>query len=174
VSGGSAVLEPVAPADAGVLANLFELYLHDMSETFPQLVLGADGRFGYERLPAWFAEPEKRFPFWIRQDGALAGFALAMRGSPVTDDPSHLDVAEFFVLRRYRRSGIGRDAAFALFDHLRGHWVVRVSKGNARGSAFWPLVIAEYTGGAFTVSEKPGNPHPQRVFELESRPRRNA
>jgi predicted acetyltransferase len=170
----SAVLEPVAAAEAGVLANVFELYLHDMSEAFPQLVLGAEGRFGYARLPDWFAEPDRRFPFWIRRDGALAGFALAMRGSPATDDPTHLDVAEFFVLRSYRRFGVGRNAAFALFDRLRGHWVVRVSKGNARGSAFWPPVIEEYTCGAFTVGERPGNPHPQRVFELESRPRRNA
>lgn len=164
-----AVLEPIARQDAAVLGNLFELYLHDMSETFP-LELGADGRFGYERLPTFFAEPERHFPFWIRCGGALAGFALAMRGSPATDDPTHLDVAEFFVLRRYRRTGVGREAAFALFDRLRGHWVVRVSTGNARGSAFWPGVVAAYTGGAFASREGPGNPHPQRVFELETRP----
>jgi predicted acetyltransferase len=162
-------LEPIAARDARVLANLFELYLHDMSETFPQLVLGADGRFGYAHLPAYFAEPERRFPLWIRRGGELAGFALAMRGSPATDDPAHLDVAEFFVLRRYRRTGVGRDAAFALFDRIRGHWVVRVSTGNPRGSAFWPGVVADYSGGAFTSREGPGNPHPQRVLELESR-----
>jgi predicted acetyltransferase len=169
VSGAGMALEPVARREAGVLANLVELYLHDMSEAFP-LELGADGRFGYERLPAYFAEPERRFPFWIRSGAALAGFALAMRGSPATDDPTHLDVAEFFVLRRYRRAGVGRLAAFALFDRLRGHWVVRVSAGNPRGSAFWPTVVAEYTGGAFASRERAGDPHPQRVFELESRP----
>ena len=169
MSGTGVLLEPVARRDAAVLGNLFELYLHDMSETFP-LELGADGRFGYERLPSYFAEPERRFPLWIRRDGGLAGFALAMRGSPATDDPTHLDVAEFFVLRRHRRTGVGREAAFALFDRLRGHWVVRVSMGNQRGSGFWPAVVAEYTGGAFAVRERPGNPHPQRVFELESRP----
>jgi len=169
VSSTGVFLEPVARRDAAVLGNLFELYLHDMSEAFP-LELGADGRFGYERLPEYFAAPGKRFPFWIRHGGALAGFALAMRGSAATDDPAHLDVAEFFVLRRYRRTGVGREAAFALFDRLRGHWVVRVSTGNRRGSAFWPAVVAEYTGGAFAARERAGNPHPQRVFELESRP----
>lgn len=162
-------LEPIARRDAAVLGNLFELYLHDMSEAFP-LELGADGRFGYRGLPSYFAEPDRRFPLWIRRDGALAGFVLAMRGSPATDDPTHLDVAEFFVLRRYRRTGVGREAAFALFDRLRGHWVVRVSTGNRRGSAFWPAVVAEYTGGAFATRERAGNPHLQRVFELESRP----
>jgi predicted acetyltransferase len=55
-----------------VLGNLFELYLHDMSEAFP-LELGADGRVGHQGLPSYFAEPDRRFPLWIRRDGARAG-----------------------------------------------------------------------------------------------------
>ena len=68
----------------------------------------SDGRFGYDRLPLYRTEPEKRFPFLIRRDGRTVGFALAMRG-PASDDPDDLDLQEFFVLRRYRR--VGREAA---------------------------------------------------------------
>src|SRR3954469_7716061 len=90
---------------AALLSNLLELYVHDMSAIFPDVRVGADGRFGYPKLPLYWSEPDRRFAFLIRCAGELAGFALVTRGSPVSDDPSALDVAEFFVLRRHRRSG---------------------------------------------------------------------
>jgi predicted acetyltransferase len=171
VSAGDVRLEPAARRDEGTLARLLELYMHDLSEVFP-LEVGADGRFGYERLPSYWSEPALRFPFLIRRGPVLAGFALATRGSPASDDPSHLDVAEFFVLRRHRRAGVGREAAFRLFDRLPGHWVVRVSEGNRGGLAFWPDVVAAYSGGRFRTSRRPGAPHPWLVLELDSRPPR--
>ena len=100
-------LEPAPPESEGVLSNLLALYVHDLSEIFP-IEVGADGRFRYDRLPLYWSEPERRFPFLIRAGAKLAGFALAARGSPASDDPDALDVAEFFVLRGYRRSGVGQ------------------------------------------------------------------
>ena len=136
--------------DAPLLANLLELYLHDLSEIFP-INPGADGRFGYERLPLYWSEPTRRFAYLIRSREEVAGFALVTRGSPATDDPENLDVAEFFVLRSNRRSGIGRRAAFLLWDRLPGRWVVRVSEKNRGGIPFWESAIREYTGGAFAA-----------------------
>ena len=154
-------------ADAPLLSNLLELYLHDLSEAFPMEV-GADGRFGYEPLALYWTQEERRFPFLIRSGSRVAGFALAARGSPATDDPADLDVAEFFVLRQYRRCGVGREAAFLLWNRLEGRWVVRVSEGNHRALPFWPAVIREYTGGAFSETGRPGTPHAWRVFTFES------
>ena len=54
------------------LANLLELYLHDMSETFP-IRISDEGRFGYAWLPTYWAEPERRFAYFIRKSGGLAG-----------------------------------------------------------------------------------------------------
>ena len=114
---GTVVLEAASSTDAGLISNLLELYAHDLSEAFP-IEVGSDGRFGYDRLPLYWSEPRRRFPFIIRCGGAIAGFALVMRGSPATDDPEDLDIAEFFVLRRYRRAGVGRRAAFLLWDRI--------------------------------------------------------
>src|SRR5436305_9127199 len=122
------VLEVATPRDAPLLSNLLELYLHDLSEVFP-IELSAEGRFGYERLSLYWSEPERRFPLFIKSNGQIAGFALVTRGSPVSDDPSAYDVAEFFVLRRYRRSGIGRRAAALVWDSYSGTWTIRVSEG---------------------------------------------
>jgi predicted acetyltransferase len=165
---GEVVLDVATPADAALLSNLLELYIHDLSETFPNIELGPDGRFGYHRLPLYWSEPEQRFPFLIRCEGRVAGFALARRGSPPAEDPNVLDVAEFFVLRRYRRCGVGRRAAELLWRRLPGTWTVRVSEGNASGLRFWPGVIAEFAQGRVTEFERPGTPHPWRVFRFES------
>jgi predicted acetyltransferase len=160
-------LEEATPDVAPLLANLLELYIHDLSEIFP-IDPGPDGRFGYEKLALYWSEPGTRHAFLIKHGARVIGFALATRGSPATDDPMDLDVAEFFVLRRHRRSGAGRDAAFALWNRLPGHWVVRVSEANRAGLPFWSEIVRLYTGGAFTEGARPGDPHGWRVFTFDS------
>lgn len=160
-------LNIATPGDAAVLSNLLELYVHDLSDAFA-LELGADGRFGYEKLPLYWSEPERRFPFLIHRGTRIAGFALVTRGSPASEDPNVFDIAEFFVVRRHRRSKVGRQAAFLLWNRFAGHWIVRVSEGNRGGCNFWASVIAEYTNGALSETTRPGNPHAWRVFSFDS------
>lgn len=166
-------LDVATPATELLLSNLLELYMHDMSEAFP-LELGADGRFGYDKLPLYWSEREKRFPFLIRSGENPVGFALVTRGSPVTDDPENLDIAEFFVLRGYRRTGIGRRAAFLLWSRLPGQWVVRVSEMNRPGVSFWRSAVEQYTRAAFYEKKLPGKPHAWRVFRFRSPSRQAA
>jgi predicted acetyltransferase len=164
------VLDVATPRDAPLLSNLLQLYIYDLSEAFPSVELGADGRYGYEKLPLYWSEPERRFPFLIRFEDRLAGFALVTRGSPATDDPDVFDIAEFFFHRRHRRSGVGRGAAFLLWNRLPGRWIVRVSEGNSGALRFWTGIVGEYTLGAATQSERPGDPNPWRVFSFDSAP----
>jgi predicted acetyltransferase len=161
-------LDVAASRDAALVANLLELYIHDLSEVFPLMELGADGRFGYDKLRLYWSEPERRFPFLIRHGTRIAGFVLATRGSPASDDPDVFDVAEFFVIRGHRRSGVARRAAFLLWDRFPGRWIVRVSEGNVGALPFWAGAIAEYTGGAATECTRPGSPTAWRVFSFES------
>jgi predicted acetyltransferase len=161
------VLNSATSADAELLSNLLELYIHDLSAAFPDVELGADGRFGYLPLALYWSQPERRFAFLIRCDDRIAGFALVTRGSPATDDPDVFDVAEFFVLRRYRRAGVGRQAAERLWKRLPGRWIVRVFEGNSGAVPFWSRVIEGFTGKAATVIERPGHPTGWRVFSFE-------
>jgi len=160
-------LDPATTAEAPLLANLLELYTHDLSAVF-KLDVGADGRFGYAKLPLYFNEPARRFPFLFRVGGKPAGFALINRGSLVTDDPEVLDMAEFFVLRRYRRTGIGGRAAQMLWNRLPASWVVRVSGGNLAGREFWTPTIARYSAGRYEETHRPGTPHDWHVFQFKS------
>jgi predicted acetyltransferase len=162
-------LDVASASDSLVLSNLLELYIHDMSEVFPHVALGADGRFGYRRLPLYWSEPDSRYPFLIRCDGRLAGFALATRGSPAATDPDVLDVAEFFVVRQYRRSGVGRQAAFLLWNTLPGKWTVRVLESNRGAVTFWTGIVSEFSKGTATQSSLPGEPNAWQVFAFDSR-----
>jgi predicted acetyltransferase len=161
-------LELAGPGEAARLAQLVELYLHDMSETFP-IEAGEDGRFGYPDLASYWTEPDRRFPFLIRAHGRVAGFALVTAGSPASDEPGVHDVAEFFVLRRARRTGVGRAAAFALWDRFPARWTVRVAEANRAGIAFWPGTVSEYCGGTELQSMRAGSVSPVRVFSFASR-----
>jgi predicted acetyltransferase len=154
--------------EAGLLANLIELYVHDLSDVFPNIELGPDGRFGYAKLPLFWSEPERRFPFIIRCNGKVSGFVLATRGSPVSANPDVFDIAEFFVVRSWRRSGVGRSAAFLLWDQLRGAWTVRVAERNAAAGPFWADAIAKYSAGGASEFAHPQAGSTWRVFTFDS------
>jgi predicted acetyltransferase len=115
-----------------VLARLLELYHHDFSE-FDGRDVDSRGPYCYEYLDNYW-DDEHRHPFLIRVDGKWAGFALARAGDP------H-DMAEFFVLRKYRRQGVGRLVTLDLFHRFQGHWTVRQQRSNPIATAFWRAVI---------------------------------
>ncbi len=156
------------PSDELLLSNLLELYIHDLSAAFPHIALGADGRYGYPYLPLYFSERERRFAFLLHHDVKLAGFALVTRGSPLSEDPNVYDIAEFFVLRRYRGSGVGRQAALLLWNQLPGKWMVRVSEANPSALSFWSKVVAEFTNHTARQSTHPGRSAPWQAFEFDS------
>lgn len=135
-----------------MLANLLELYAHDFS-VLADLQLRPDGRYGYPELPLYWREAT-RFPFLMRVDGHLAGFALVARGSRVSGDPDVWDMAEFFVVRRHRRRGVGAMVAHEIFRRFAGRWELRVMENNLPALAFWSAAVGAFTGapaeGVFT------------------------
>jgi predicted acetyltransferase len=164
---GEVQLQAALPHDAQLLSNLIQLYAYDLSEVYA-LSPGPDGRFVYDKLPLYWSEPHKRFPLLIHHGGELAGFVLVTLGSPASNDPRVYDVAEFFVLRRHRRFGVGRAAAFLVWDRFSGQWTVRVSEGNMGGLSFWSKTINEYSGNSAITSLQPNKPHDYKVFFFES------
>lgn len=118
--------------DKAVLRRLVELYLYDFSE-FNDADVDQDGEFGYRYLDRYWTE-EDRSAFLLRVDGHWAGFALVRRGTPFV-------MAEFFVMRKYRRRGVGRQAATELFKRFRGPWQVRQLPTNPAATSFWRAVI---------------------------------
>jgi predicted acetyltransferase len=58
-------------------------------------------------------------------------------------------IAEFFVMRNYRRSGVGTQVAFQLFDRFPGRWEIAQRPNNIEGQTFWRRVTGDYCGGDY-------------------------
>ncbi|MBD0326151.1 MAG: GNAT family N-acetyltransferase [Pyrinomonadaceae bacterium] len=153
-----------------VLANLLELYTHDFSEIL-DVQLGADGRFGYADLPLYWQE-HNRHPFLIKADGQLAGFALVRQGSLVSGDNDVWDISEFFILRGYRKRGIGMQAVHHVWRKFPGAWEVRVMDKNAGAREFWSHAIARFMGAVVVPTFY--EPKRWNVFSFDTRLRKQA
>ena len=158
---------PAGLEQQSVLANLLELYAHDFSEFHP-LRLGADGRFGYQQLSAYWSQPD-HYPFLVKVDGNLAGLTLIKRSESAIQSGAIWDVAEFFIVRAYRRRGIGAAVAHEVWKKFRGRWEVRVMESNRTGSDFWSRAVASFSAVPIepVVIERDGLYW--RVFAFESR-----
>jgi predicted acetyltransferase len=145
-----------------ILANLLELYAYDFTD-FLDLELGTDGRFGYSPLPLYWSEPG-RHPFLVRVDGKLAGFVFVNRDSEIWD------MAEFFVLRGYRRRGIGTEIAHEVWRRFPGLWEVRVMELNHSAHQFWERAISAFLGAAIHSVRVEKEGKCWHVFSFESKP----
>ena len=119
-----------------------QLYIHDFSELWWDRAdgeLGADGRFADYPLEAYWREAG-RTPLLIRVGGHLAGFALINDHSH-SGRPADHNVAEFFVVRKHRRGGVGMTAAQTIFSLYPGQWEAAVARRNVGALAFWRRAI---------------------------------
>lgn len=139
--------ELAAAEERALLENLAQLYCYDFSEVLGMHV-EEDGRFGGVDLAPYWVD-EWRHPFLLRVDDKLAGFALICERSKITGSSGVFDMAEFFVLRSFRRQGVGRAAAFAAFDRFEGSWEVRQRVENPDATALWRQTISAYTGDSY-------------------------
>ena len=157
---------PALPEQEPILANMLELYAHDFSE-FIDLKLGADGRFGYKHLPLYWKE-SNRYPFLIMANGHFAGFVFVRRGSELSNDADVWDIAEFFIVRGFRRRGLGIKVAQEIWRKFPGKWEVRVMDRNQKAKNFWARAINEFLGKAIEpiLLEKDGEDW--QVFAFES------
>ncbi len=111
-----------------------------------QFEISGDGSAGYKYLDLYW-EKENRHPYFIKVDGEIAGFALVNGHTIVCKGASNL--AEFYVLSKFRKCGVGRSAAKAVFAKFPGKWEVRQIAENPIAHIFWNKVINEYSNGKF-------------------------
>lgn len=159
-------LVPATPDQEPILANLLELYLHDFSE-FHDLLVAPNGRFGYPNLRLYWNNPG-RHAFLLRVDNELAGFALIKKVPDASTDQSAWDMAEFFILRRYRRNGIGTRAAHEVWKRFPGPWQVRAMQSNQPAIHFWTHAIQSFIGKDANSTRIESDGHRWQVFSFES------
>jgi predicted acetyltransferase len=135
-----------------ILRNLLELYSYDFSVIEDEDV-DEFGLFGYRYLDHYWTEAG-RYPYLIRVDSILAGFVLLREGTYFDELLGQfplppMKVAEFFVMRKYRRKGVGKHVAREVFDRYPRRWEVAQVANDVEAQSFWRKVISEYTDGKF-------------------------
>lgn len=144
--------------EKSVLDNLMQLYLHDLSEYFGSGP-GAAGLFDLGAYELYWIDSAHQ-AFLIRTGGHLAGFAFVHETST-----GAYTMAEFFILRAFRRSGLGTRAARALFDRFHGERTVAELESNLPAQRFWRRVISDYTSGRFNEAWSEARPRgPKQRF----------
>jgi predicted acetyltransferase len=141
-------LEPAGPDRRETVENLFQLYVHDFGDFWINrpVELQEDGRYPpYPPLQAYWTDPGGE-AFVIRADGKLAGFALINRQSH-SGHPTDFNMGEFFVVRAYRREGVGRAAALKVLSERAGQWEIAVARKNVGAQVFWRGVASSATSG---------------------------
>lgn len=142
-------LHLVAGEDQSVIANLLQLYLHDLSEFEPR-ELTTHGTF-YAWLDSYFTGPDRQAHL-ITVDGHPAGFALARREED--GDVDGWNVSEFFVVRGHRRRGVAAHAARLPFQRHPGPWSLSYLVANQPAARFWPSLVETVAYGPVFRSER--------------------
>lgn len=137
--------------EKSLLARLMELYEYEFSQ-FSDADVNEFGYYGYAHIDDYWNE-EGRFPYLIRVDGKIAGFALVCPHCDYRKEKGARSVGEFFVMLKYRRKGVGAKVAAQLFEKHRGHWEVCYWKNNLPASRFWKKVVGKYTGNRYKICE---------------------
>ena len=150
------VIAPVSYADKPLLRNLVNLYFYDASE-YTGRDVDEHGCFEYRYLDHYWTDVDHRWPNLIRVDGQIAGFVLVNDYPHLESRPART-IAEFFILRKYRRQGVGEMAARHVFDLFPGPWEVSEIPQNVGAQAFWRRVIDRYTGGRWEERTLAGRP----------------
>jgi predicted acetyltransferase len=156
-------IDAVDASAAPTLVNLFEHYLHDMAEWFG-FDTEQNGAYGYPAQKCW---DNGAVVYFAYAGGVPIGFAIVTAAeSPV--ETRTLDLKEFFVVRRHRRSGVGRAFANTVWDRHPGPWLVRVYRGNLPALPFWRGCVADYSGGRFRELERESNDKLWSYFTFRS------
>jgi GNAT superfamily N-acetyltransferase len=94
-------------SEKSLIQHMMQFYQYDFSE-FEGNDLDDHGLFSYKYLDHYWVE-ESRTPLVVRVEGRLTGFVLVNKHSYTTQE--RFCIAEFFIMRKYRRKGIGREVA---------------------------------------------------------------
>ena len=154
-------LIPAAPEYKAVIKNLMQFYIYDFSE-YVQCDVEMDGLFSAYPYFDHYWQEVNRFPYLVKKDEKYIGFVFVR--CIESAERRYFSIAEFFIMKRYRRAGIGKGVARQLFNLHKGQWQVYQMENNLPAQLFWQQVIDEYTQGVFKERLEQG----RRIQDFES------
>jgi len=140
--------------DKETLRNLMQLYIYDFTE-FTEAAVQSDGL--YNLVPDfndyWLGN-STHYPMLIRYDQECAGFAMVKQVDR-RNRTLHV-IAQSFIMRKFRRRGLGQRVAERIFEQFKGEWEVYQLERNVPAYHFWTKTIHSYTGGDYHERKENG------------------
>ncbi len=143
-------LVPVQESEKSVLRQMIELYEYDLS-VYTHEDLNQHGFYGYSYFDYYWNE-KNRYAYFVKCDSILCGFVLVNDYCYALKGEASKSISEFFIMKKFRRFGIGKKIANEIFDLFPGKWEVNQIPGNEISYKFWETVISEYTDGDYEKS----------------------
>lgn len=135
-------LEKIEVQDKEVLENIYQFYLYDMS-VYNNEDIDSMGLYDVEFLNLFFKE-EGLTAFFIKIDKKIGGVILLQSDKWAPSSGEDYYISEFFVLKKYRRNGVGKKALKELFSLYPGKYVLGQLPNNNPAIDFWKSVYFEY------------------------------
>ncbi|USK31685.1 GNAT family N-acetyltransferase [Bacillus sp. F19] len=137
-------LIPAGISDRAIVENLLQYYFYDFTE-FNGASVNDQGRFNdYPYFENYWTE-KGRYPYLIKVREEYAGFVMVRYDA----SENYFSMAEFFIMKKCRRSGLGKKIAHNVFQLHSGKWEVVQIERNKPAQSFWRKVIEEYTAGDY-------------------------
>lgn len=137
----------VEEKDKNIIFNLMQLYTYELSffeDKTTSFELLENGLFKISKYVDLYWEEEERQPYILKYDGKLAGFVLER-----FNEEEMYEIAEFFVLNKYRKLGAGTFMANEIFKKYKGKWEIRTLLKNKPAQDFWRKVVKNASNGIY-------------------------
>jgi predicted acetyltransferase len=141
-------LRPIRAGEVVAIRSLVQLYIYDLGGAYWDVEPnGAFAPAAWHRR--FWARRRGRTLFVIRVRGRLAGFVLVKDRAQFAGAGTH-EISEFFVLRKYRRRGVGTRAALDVFARFPGRWELAELTWNVAAQRFWRRLIRRVAADGYT------------------------
>lgn len=142
------------------------MYLYEFTNIL-DFNLNDEGFYTFDNFSLYWTDANK-YPFLVYVDGEIAGFVLVQKGSPISDDKDIWDIDEFFVMRKFRRQGVGVSIVNLIWQRFKGPWQVRVLHKNTEALKFWEYAIHKFAGDQLNKTDFDMNNNGWSLFKFIS------
>ena len=137
----------VQEKDKDIIFNLMQLYTYELSfyeDETTHFELQENGLYKISKYINLYWLEKERHPYILKCDGKLAGFVLERY-----NENGENEIAEFFVLNKYRKLGAGTFMANEMFKKYKGKWEIQTLLKNKQAQEFWRKVVKDASRGNY-------------------------
>jgi predicted acetyltransferase len=140
------LIVPVSKDEKEILRNLIEKYDYEFSQYHKRDVNDL-GLYDNDYIINSLTE-NNSFAYFIKVDNKLAGFVM-VNDCPIINLETNYTMADFFVLYKYRKTGVGTFVVKSIFEKYKGKWGIMYHPKNIPSKKFWNKVVHECTNGKY-------------------------